>query len=454
MIRAHQFLRAIQKKLWYSLLGAAVVGLLSVGNAAMAGDGGPGGNEGVDDRGAVRLLGTVPIPVQPGNTTAGAMYSFDISWVDQERQLYFLADRSNKVVDVVDARTGKFLKQIAPTVPFAPFAGFTACVGVPGAGPNDCAGPNGVTTAEAPLPWLFVTDAPSRLLCINFMTGQTVSEVSTRPGEPTRADELVYDPQDGLILAINNAASPPSGTFIRVNKSTCSLTRLNTIFLDVAHGVDARNGAEQPVWDPGTGRFYLSIPQIGPNVEDGGVVRIAPNATSVEHTYPVKFCSPAGLTLGPREDVLIGCNTVFDTAGKVWDPAGTATAAPKDVILNVQTGTTTDVLGVGAGDEVWFNRGDGNYYATGSVSPLRPLPAAAAKGSTPLGVIDAEDRSLIQLVPTYNVPAGPGHPAGTAHSVAVNAANNFVFVPLPANTAFPDCLTGCIALFVRPSKAE
>ena len=183
-------------------------------------------------------------------------------------------------------------------------------------------------------------------------------------------------------------------------------------------------------------------------------MRIPPNGTMVEFTYPVRFCSPAGLTLGPREDVLIGCNTVFDTAGKVWDPAGTATAAPKDVILNVTTGTTTDVPGVGAGDEVWFNTGDGNYYATGSGSPLRPLPAATAKGSTPLGVIDAEDRSLIQLVPTYNVNAGPGHPAGTAHSVAVNAANNFVFVPLAANNAFPDCSTGCIAVFFRPPKTE
>src|SRR5262249_50255731 len=76
------------------------------------------------------------------------------------------------------------------------------------------------------------------------------------------------------------------------------------------------------------------------------------------------------------------------------------------------------------------------------------------KGSTPLGVIDAKDRSLIQLVPTYNVPAGAGHPAGAAHSVAVNAANNFVFVPLPANTALPPCLTGGIAGFVRASKAE
>ena len=100
-----------------------------------------------------------------------------------------------------------------------------------------------------------------------------------------------------------------------------------------------------------------------------------------------------------------------------------------------------------------------NYYATGSGSPLRPLPAATAKGSTPAGVVDAKDETLLQLFPTYNVPAvttGPvsgQHPAGTSHSIAANAANNHVFVPLPANNAVlspdatKDCLTGCIAIF-------
>ena len=108
---------------------------------------------------------------------------------------------------------------------------------------------------------------------------------------------------------------------------------------------------------------------------------------------------------------------------------------------------------VGAGDEVWFNSGDGNYYATGSGSPERPLPAATAKGATPAGIVDAKDQRLVQLFPTYNVPAGTGHPAGTSHSIAANAANNLVFVPLAANNAFlsPDgkhnCLTGCVAVF-------
>src|SRR5262245_65313759 len=101
-------------------------------------------------------------------------------------------------------------------------------------------------------------------------------------------------------------------------------------------------------------------------------------------------------TLGPRNEFLVGCNRVFDTAGNVWDPTKTVTAAPKNVILNVRAGATTDVAGVGAGDEVWFNEGDGNYYATGSGSPLRPTLSSAAQGATALGVIEAEDRILLQ----------------------------------------------------------
>jgi hypothetical protein len=50
------------------------------------------------------------------------------------------------------------------------------------------------------------------------------------------------------------------------------------------------------------------------------------------------------------------------------------------------------------------------------------------------------------------------HPAGTSHSIAANAANNFVFVALPANNAFlsPDgkknCLTGCVAGFAHSGE--
>ena len=38
-------------------------------------------------------------------------------------------------------------------------------------------------------------------------------------------------------------------------------------------------------------------------------------------------------------------------------------------------------------------------------------------------------------------------PASTAHSVAADAKNKHVFAPLSANNVYPDCLTGCIAVY-------
>jgi len=208
------------------------------------------------------------------------------------------------------------------------------------------------------------------------------------------------------------------------------------------------------------------------------VIRINPFSATVEAQYPVPLCGPAGLALGPRpgsngsnqgnqgngqgsqSDLFVGCNEVADTNGNLWDPNGTVPADPRDVVINASTGQIdATIFGVGAGDEVWFNPGDGNYYATGSGSPQRPLPAATAKGSTPAGVVDSKDERLLQLFPTYNVPAvttGPlsgQHPAGTSHSIAANSMFNRIYVPLPANNAVlsPDgtknCLTGCVAVF-------
>jgi hypothetical protein len=400
--------------------------------------------------GAVRLLTTVPIPGTKANTTGGNMYVFDISFVDQTTQTYYLADRSNAVVDVVDARTNALISQISAK---PAFKGFT--------GNNGTSGPNGVVAA---FPWLFVTDANSRVVSINLRNGNTVGDVSTGGAPGLRADELAYDANDGLLLVINNADTPPFASLIRVNQVSGALTVVKRITFDTMHtGVDATNGAEQPAWEPVTGKFYLSIPQVGPNLKDGAVIRISPAGT-VEVQYPIQFCQPAGLTVGPNVDLLAGCNTVFDTAGNAWDSTKNVTAAPIQVILDARTGAIDKIVpGVGVGDEVWFNKGDGNYYTASSTSPLRPTEVIAAtsltaQGAAILGVIDARDKTVKQLVPTFNTPAvttGPLlHAASTAHSVAANAANNQVFVPLGANNVFPNCLTGCIAVYGTGARAD
>src|SRR5262249_14175896 len=413
--------------------------------------------EGKNDR-AVRLFRTVAIPPTEANTTAGGLYSFDISWVDQATQTYYVADRSNKAVDIVDSKTLKLIHQLS-----GGFRGFTACS--PPAGANDCAGPNGVATSEH---CLFVTDAPSRVVSFAKATLTLVSSVKTDPNEPTRADELTVAPRDSRILAINNAADPPFGTFVTFNPDTCTLTPPNPatdrVSFNAAGGVDATNGAEQPIWDPGTQKFYVSIPEVAHVTANGAVVRIDPHTKKVDGSFEVKFCSPAGLTVGPNEDALIGCNLIFNTLGQPWVATGAVTAAPIQVILNLVTGKQVQVAGVGVGDEVWFNKGDGNYYTASSTSPLRPQVGPGqsgpltAQGAAILGVIDAKDKTVLQLVPTFNVPAVPPtgtptvHPAGTAHSVAADAKNNRIFVPLAANNVFPDCLTGCIAVYSHPDE--
>src|SRR5207249_9307117 len=99
MLREHITLYALLKKYLVSL-ALATVALSLVAATATADDNNKGGNakkQAIEP--AVRLLKTVAIPVSNINTTSSAMYSFDISWVDQVTGNYYLADRSNKAVD-------------------------------------------------------------------------------------------------------------------------------------------------------------------------------------------------------------------------------------------------------------------------------------------------------------------------------------------------------------------
>jgi hypothetical protein len=461
MLHAHSALRALLKKCVVSsglvAVPVLVAGLFAAGSASWAASSDP----------ALKLLNSLPVPVAAGNTTGG-MYSFDISFIDQATGVYYLADRSNKAVDVVSAES--IVTQIIPNNGHAPFAGVS-----PPAFATATAGPNGVVAA---FPWLFVTDAPSRVLSFNLSVNppQTVSECTTKAGEPTRADELAYDPQDGLILAINNAATPPFGTLITVNKATGALTCGMNIPYTAANGVDAQNGAEQPVWDPRTHLFYESIPQIGANPTVGGIISITTTGT-VKVISTFTFCSPAGLALNPsKQELLANCNTIWAANGSLWTgnaDRNTDTAAPQLVILDAKTGTVlANVLGAGVGDEAWFNAGDHHYYAASSGSNLAPnalvpgrpplgtatsAPVNDSQGAATLDVIDALSRSLDQRVPTLNTPAVPATsgnvnaplPAGTAHSVAAFEGTNHVFVPIPANNAVPFCLTGCVTIYGR-----
>src|SRR3954462_15374642 len=280
---------------------------------------------------AVKLIRTIPVP---------GLTAFAITFVDPGTQTYFLADRSNRTIDVVDARNDVLLRQISGN-----FEGFT--------GNNDTSGPNGVVVSGH---WLFVTDAPSRVVTIDLRTDRIVSEVSTGGAPGLRADEVAFDPVDNVLIAVNNADSPPFATLVKVDPGTGALSVLTRITFD-----NATNGAEQPQFNRETGKFYLSIPEVDGITANGAVAVISPRGV-LEPLLPVKLCQPAGLSIGPRNDMLLGCSQVFDTAGNPFTAGDPAAAAPTQIIMDANGAIDAVVEGVGGSDEVWFNSGDDRFY--------------------------------------------------------------------------------------------
>src|SRR5260221_1137295 len=146
-------------------------------------------------------VGTVTTPavdaMKAGMTTTnptGKFASFDISWVDNERDLYYLADRSNNAVDVVDAIDGHFIKYVGK----GDFSGVITVPPAP-AGPNRN-GPDGVVTDRAGNVW--VGDGlkngvgTSSLKEYNPNSGAQLANIPLGPNPPTKStrppDQLPY----------------------------------------------------------------------------------------------------------------------------------------------------------------------------------------------------------------------------------------------------------------------
>jgi DNA-binding beta-propeller fold protein YncE len=328
------------------------------------------------DGNSYRQIALVTIPGAPLN-------SFDISWVDRSSQTYYLADRSNKGIDIIDATSNTFVSRIGG------FVGFT--------GNNDTSGPDGVVVVH-PRHELWVGDGDSTVKVIDLGTGLIVQSIST--GGTKRADELAFDQKDDVILVANDADDIPFVTFISVPDRTV---------LGHISFPDATNGLEQPVWDPETHLFYLSVPQIGDDPLHGGIAVIDPRSLSLVTTFPVASCQPAGLALGPHQHLLLGCSQDAIAAG----------AHAQTIVMDARDGSTVaTITEVGGSDEVWFNPGDGRYYLA-----ARGMTSNGLRTGTPtpvLGVIDADSNEWIT-----NIPTGPN-----AHSVAANPINNHIFVPL------------------------
>jgi DNA-binding beta-propeller fold protein YncE len=330
----------------------------------------------------VRLIGTIAVPGE-------ALDSFDISFVDQEHGRYYLADRTNKSLDIFDANTSNFVGRVPG------FIGFS--------GKNTSAGPNGVSVANGGAE-AWVGDGDSTVKVVDLKSKKIIDTIST--GGKFRADEVASDPRDGVFIVANDADEPPFVTLISTKPGHKIIGK---IVFD-----HASDGIEQPQYNPDDGMFYVDIPQIDKDKTKGALAVIDPRTAKLVKMLPVEGCIPHGLAVGKQGNMLIGCNAGNKRSGLPGQLS----------VFDARKGAVVTVLpGPGGSDESNVdNKSDIFYSALGNYSD----------GPT-LAVIDAKSRKLLEMIPT-----GAG-----AHSVAVNEANHRVFVPVAK--AAP--CGGCIMVF-------
>ena len=179
------------------------------------------------DTDTIKQLAAIPL------ANALALTSWDISWVDSKNRKYYLADRTNFSLDVLDLsatlQAGIPVTAISPPAPNK-FQGLVSDPNV--GGPNEVSGPNGVVIVNSTEAW--VTDAPSfsgpivasASLSVAYATDNCDSSVKVinlasksvtdniKINGCFRSDEVAFDPTDQFwsLRTLPNKTSGKRGT--------------------------------------------------------------------------------------------------------------------------------------------------------------------------------------------------------------------------------------------------
>ena len=438
---------ALRENYYYRPLAQAATvtsAVLLVASAALAA---PCQGPGAPSTTQTECLTAVQIPGNP-------LGAFDVSWVDPDRAEYYLADRSNAGIDIIDTNHNTFKRRIGG------FVG--AKFNENGTVNNNISGPNGVTSHGR---WLYAGDGPVngistfRVIDLNTPTASATKQIVSTGGVQ-RVDKIALTADGSLLIADNTSDDPPFATLFVANGdvATSAVTKITKISVDptiIPPGFGL--GIKSPTWEPRTHRFYVSIPTIADNptgcnygqfVGDitcsGGLLVIDPTTlskpTAVIGAFdpgtntgvvPVNECGPFGITVGPHANLLQGCTPNNE-------PSNTST-----LVINAITKHFANIGGITGSNEVWFNAGDNRYY-TGSNRAI---------GGAMLAVIDGETNLLIETIPQ----------SSASNSVAANSRRNRIFVPQAAPVAVVGpsgdtttvgagiCGTnnGCVAVYVH-----
>ena len=316
----------------------------------------------------IRLLGVIAIPGNP-------LVTSDIIWVDQATKRLYLADRSNFGIDIIDAENNLFVGRVPG------FAGPEPSRGDPianaGTPPLNGEGPSGVLVTPDKKVWAGDGNSIVKVADVDPASPgylKVIQSISTAIPECgahcNRADEIGYDPVDHIILIANDQPAPATPTTPPTRGNPYATFISADTHQVLGHIVfEGANGLEQPLWVPDQRRFFITVTGYrnngGSNNGFGEVAVIDPRTMKVDKSFKPGACHPSAEALGASQHVLLSCGSpiVFDaTDGK---PISTITQ-------------------IGAGDENWYNPGDGLFYFTGNDKSTPPTTTSSRWCGSPL----------------------------------------------------------------------
>ena len=121
---------------------------------------------------------------------------------------YYLADRTNSVVHVID---------ITSATEIAGIKGFAGAVSTAGELNTSISGPDGLLLLQDRNE-LYVGDANGIVHVVSTESNTIIANIST--GSATRADEMAYDSKSGTVVVTNPNELPPYVSIVNANSRT------------------------------------------------------------------------------------------------------------------------------------------------------------------------------------------------------------------------------------------
>lgn len=376
----------------------------------------------------------------PGNPITGT----DLGWMDSATGRYFIADKGNGGVDIIDARNVTWQARAIFTNNGATPPGSDPRTTGGGTSTSNGGGPNGILVTPNEHLWAGDGNSTAQVYDVNptatatylqpLLTGG-ISTAWNNPAIPAdtcdggtatthycgRADELAFDPTDNIIIIANNAPlsvtppTPPATAHAAIDPYL-TFINANPPYNVLGHiSFPGASGLEQSIWDPALQRFLINVP----GAANTAVPPVVTTYPSIQVINPLTMLSEVTYPFSGTQD----CNTI--TKGLTTDVNGTGmsgialtpsqnilvSACGFPIILTLNPSAVPNLNGtitvlnvvnqVGGGDEVLYNPGDDNFYVAG---PLNGVTG----GVQQLGVINAEKGSWLQNVSEVATVASQG----------------------------------------------